>query len=200
MAHPYETTKLGYADLEAASTWDRPTPELMDGELTWKASPRPTHSYVQGSVRDEIRLASRGNGGGWWILIEPDVIFTDETILRPDLAGWRVERVPILGDRPIEVVPDWICELLSPGHERYDRVTKFARYAHHGVPFAWLVHPDERTVEAYQLTNELWVRLGCWTDGDVVRIPPFEELAIDVSRLFVPQPPIAHEPSPSTSP
>jgi Uma2 family endonuclease len=198
----HSARKLTFADLDAASGPGRPTPELIDGEITSKASPRATHSYVQGTLREEVRAQSRQNGGGWWILVEPDVVFAEDTLLRPDLAGWRVERLPTLGPSRIDVVPDWVCELLSPGHERYDRVTKLGRYALYGVPFVWLVHPDERYVEAFELRHELWLRLGAWTDGALVRIPPFPDLTIDVSRLFVPPPPVAHEPdpSPSTSP
>jgi Uma2 family endonuclease len=181
-----------YADLEAATMPDGPTPELIDGQLCWKASPRASHAYVQGTLREELRAASRSNGGRWWILIEPDVIFAEDTVLRPDLAGWRIERLPELPDGPVRVEPDWVCEILSPGHERYDRITKLERYARYGVPFAWIASPELRTVEAYRLQDGLWVRLGAWTDGNVLAIPPFEGLEVVVGRLFVP--PAVHEP------
>jgi hypothetical protein len=36
-------------------------------------------------------------------------------VLVPDLAGWRAERAQGLADVvAVEVVPDWICEILSP--------------------------------------------------------------------------------------
>ncbi|MEZ5579520.1 MAG: Uma2 family endonuclease [Candidatus Competibacteraceae bacterium] len=61
-------------------------------------------------------------------------------MLVPDLAGWRRERMPRLPhDHRIEVVPDWVCEILSPSTAKTDRVIKMPVYARHGVPYLWLV-------------------------------------------------------------
>ena len=46
---------------------------------------------------------------------EVDVALGPNDVVRPDLAGFRRERLPRPGNiRPIEVVPDWVCEVLSP--------------------------------------------------------------------------------------
>jgi hypothetical protein len=56
---------------------------------------------------------SRGGPGGWWSLPEVDVRLARHQIVRPDVAGWRRERLPEPWDvRPIDVVPDWICEVV----------------------------------------------------------------------------------------
>ncbi|MDD9970141.1 MAG: Uma2 family endonuclease [Myxococcales bacterium] len=56
-------------------------------------------------------------------------------IVRPDLAGWRRERLPDPGEqRPISVVPDRVCELLSPGTAARDRVQKRNLYGERGIP------------------------------------------------------------------
>lgn len=55
-----------------------------------------------------------------------------ENILVPDLAGWKDERYP--EEEPfnwISVVPDWICEVLSPGAQRIDEMQKMPIYARH---------------------------------------------------------------------
>lgn len=51
-------------------------------------------------------------------------------LLVPDLSGWRVERVSELPDQnPLTIVPDWCCEVLSPGSTaRTDRLKKLPRY------------------------------------------------------------------------
>ncbi len=43
------------------------------------------------------------------------------------------------------VVPDWVCEVLSPSTESKDREIKMPIYARFGVAHAWLVDPRKRT-------------------------------------------------------
>jgi Uma2 family endonuclease len=67
-------------------------------------------------------------------------------------------------------------------------VKKRRLYAAHAVPYYWLVDPGTRTLEALHLRDGVWVELGSWGDGDVVRIAPFSEIELDVERLFPPHP------------
>ena len=98
-------------------------------------------------------------------------------IVRPDLAGWRRHRLPDPGDRrPIDVVPDWVCEILSPSTSRRDRVTKRNLYAEHGIPSYWIIDADTRTLEAFELSDKRWVLAGAYDEAAVARIAPFEEI------------------------
>jgi Uma2 family endonuclease len=63
----------------------------------------------------------------------------------PDLAGWRVERMPSLPETAyFELAPDWVCEVPSKSTESVDRQQKLPLYATHGVRHAWLVDPAVR--------------------------------------------------------
>ena len=54
-----------------------------------------------------------------------DIELDAHDAVRPDLSGWRRERLPEPWDeRPIRVVPDWICEVISPQNAVRGRVTK----------------------------------------------------------------------------
>ncbi|MDC0717271.1 Uma2 family endonuclease [Nannocystis bainbridge] len=167
--------------------------ELLAGEIIAQPGGLSDHSRVQRSM-------SRFIGGpfdddtdgpdGWWIFLEMDVRFTRHDVTRPDLVGWRRSRLPApAGMRPIDVVPDWICEVLSPSNARHDRVFKARLYAEHGVPYYWLIDPAERTLEAYVLRDSQWLRAGAWDDTEVARVPPFEAIELPVGRLFFPRPP-----------
>ncbi len=84
-------------------------------------------------------------------------------MLVPDLAGWRAERAQGLADVvAVEVVPGWICEILSPGTHRYDRLVKMDRCARLGVAWAWLVDPAEAVLEVYRLHEGAWLRAERW--------------------------------------
>ena len=108
-------------------------------------------------------------------------------IVVPDLAGWRRERMPELPRiRPIDVVPDWVCEVLSPSNRRRDRVTKADLYLTAGMPYYWILDVEERTLEAFASKDGAWSRIGAWTDGAEPRVSPFDAIAIDVGALFPP--------------
>ena len=145
--------------------------------------------FIGGPFQDDD---GRGGPGGWWIFPEVDVRFGPHDILRPDMSGWRRER---LADpwyaRPIDVVPDWICEILSPSNARHDRVTKRRLYAAHGVAHYWIVDVEQRLLEAHRLGDEGdWIVVGVYGDESAA-IPPFEAVDLAVSRLFPPlRPPL----------
>jgi Uma2 family endonuclease len=165
--------------------------EVLDGALLMSPRPRPAHGFAQAALSAALFSRSQPVAGeprsGWWLLIEPDVLFDPHNVVSPDLCGWRRERLPVLPEGgPILLAPDWVCEVTSPASVRHDRLTKADLYLRGGVPFYWLVDPTNRTLEAFAAEAGRWVRLGAWSDGDHPTIPPFEALALDVGSLFVP--------------
>jgi Uma2 family endonuclease len=139
-----------------------------------------------------------GGPGGWWIFLEVDVRLSSYDVVRPDLAGWRRERLPDPGmQRPIDIAPDWVCEILSPTSVTRDRVDKRRLYAEAKLPHYWIVDPEARTLEAQVLEQGRWVLSGSYDDTASVRIPPFEEVELAVGRLFLPAvaPPAEEEPT-----
>jgi Uma2 family endonuclease len=56
--------------------------------------------------------------GGWWFASETEIQLDAHQVFRPDVAGWRRERLPELpSEVPILVRPDWVCEILSKNLE-----------------------------------------------------------------------------------
>ncbi len=165
--------------------------EVIAGQLENAPSPLPEHAWavdaLTGSVGGPFGRDPSGPGG-WWIFSELDVRFTPHDIVRPDVSGWRRDRLPTpWGTRPIDVVPDWVCEILSPSNAAHDRVKKANLYAQHRVPFLWLVDPAERLLEAFRLGDGVWIRFGSYDDTARARIAPFEALELNVGQLFPPR-------------
>ena len=180
-----------YADLLALPADTRA--EVLAGEIITSPAPLPRHSKVQraagrflgGPFDDDD---GRGGPGGWWIFVEVDVALGRHDIVRPDLAGWRRERLARPGaKRPIEVVPDWVCEILSPATAARDRVTKRALYARTGISYYWLIDPQARVLEALALRDGTWVEVGVYDDTATARIAPFDAIELEVGRLFLPK-------------
>ena len=119
--------------------------------------------------------------------IEPEIMLERHQIVVADLAAWKRARLPDLAaERPLTTIPDWICEVVSPSDRGRDRVRKADIYLRAGVPHYWILAPAERTLEAFEASGPLWVRLGAWSDGDTPRIPPFDAIELDVAGLFLP--------------
>jgi len=169
--------------------------EIVDGALVTPPAPLPRHSLAQRAASRFIGGPfddddGRGGPGGWWILLEVDVRLGPHDVVRPDLAGWRRERLPAPWDqRPIDAVPDWICEIVSPSNAAHDRVTKRRLYATHAVPYYWIIDPGARTVEAlrFDAAANAWVEVGSYDDASLARIAPFEAIELEVGRLFPPK-------------
>ena len=186
MARPKK--RATYEDLCALPEGTRA--ELMGGEIVTLPAPMPRHlsvrralgRFVGGPFDDDDGY---GGPGGWWLFPECDVRL-GENVVRPDMAGWRRERLPSPDVRPIDVVPDWICEVVSPSNEAYDRVTKRRLYAASGVAFYWIVDTEARTLEAYELRDARWVEVGTYDENDLARIAPFEAVELPIARLFLP--------------
>lgn len=172
--------------------------ELIAGVVELSPSPSPEHGRAQRTLGHLVGGPfddddDRGGHGGWWIIPEVGVRLAAHDVVRPDLAGWRRERLPDpWGQLPIDVTPDWICEIVSPHNAAHDRVTKRRLYAMHEVPYYWLVDPLARTLEGLRFDpaspgNGRWIELGVWGDGDVARIDPFAAIELEVGRLFPPR-------------
>jgi Uma2 family endonuclease len=176
-----------YAELEALPP--NLVGEIVDDQLY--ASPRPAspHAVAASGLAAAVFgpfCFDRDGPGGWWLLVEPE-LHLGSNVLVPDLSGWRRERMPSVPDAPyFTLAPDWLCEVVSPRTGALDRIRKMPAYAKAGVTHAWLLDPLERSLEVFRLVDGRWTVAQGW-DGDVrVRAEPFEEIEIDLSRLWLP--------------
>ena len=174
-----------YADVLAAPP--NMVAEIVDGELNLSPRPAARHGLAASVLGEELGSPfrrGRGGPGGWIFVDEPELHFAHD-VLVPDLAGWRRERMPLLPDAPFfTVAPDWICEVLSPGSERFDRKRKMPLYSQMGVRHAWLVDPVERILEVYRLAEGNWLLLATFADEDKVRAEPFDAIELELGFLW----------------
>ena len=174
-----------YADLEAVPP--NLVAELIHGALITHPRPVAGHAGAQNNLSATLTPGyhwGRGGPGGWRFLSEPE-LHLGAHVLVPDLAGWRVERMPREPRKAqITIPPDWLCEILSDGTEKYDRGAKRAIYAEAGIPFLWLLDPRARLLEVFQLTAGHWLLAATFSNDQEVRALPFEATPFPLTQLW----------------
>jgi Uma2 family endonuclease len=108
-------------------------------------------------------------------------------VVVPDLAGWRLERMPVYPSTPYaELVPDWACEVASPSTVHVDRVRKMNICAREGLAHLWLVDPLVRVLEVYRLESGRWVVVLTSGGEDKARAEPFDDVEFDLAHCWPP--------------
>ncbi len=164
--------------------------EILSGELVEKASPSAEHGDAQSWLSALLKPSfARPSGseppGGWWIMTEVEVELEPTEVVRPDLVGWRRERVPERpSGSPVRARPDWLCEILSAGSARTDTVRKMRLYHRAQIPHYWIVDPSRETLTVYRHTSEGYLVALVATRGERARLEPFAAIELPIGLLF----------------
>lgn len=186
---PAPRTVATRADLESLP--EGTLGEIIEGVLYTAPRPRPRHVDIETFLAAELKYPfqrGRGGPGGWWILIEPGIELPRSPEVVPDLAGWKKDRLPSLPeDGSIRIVPDWVCEILSPSTRRHDQRIKRPFYARIGVRLLWLIDLDARTLIVNRLEDGRWHEWGVFGESDVIRAEPFHDIEIRMTEWWSPE-------------
>jgi Uma2 family endonuclease len=164
--------------------------EIIDGELVEKTQPSGEHGDAQSAVAARIKgpFQRRPGGkwpGGWWIYTEVEIAFSQDQIYRPDVVGWRRERVPERpSGAPITVLPDWVCEIISPSKPARDLVQKKRTYHQRRIPHYWIIDPRDETLTVLRWSPDGYIEVLLAQRGDRVRAEPFAAIELPVGVFF----------------
>jgi Uma2 family endonuclease len=77
-------------------------------------------------------------------------------------------------------------EIVSPSSRAIDRRDKFQQYAEGGVAWYWIADPEPRTLEGFELRGGVYHPTASGHENDIIHLPPFADLAIDLGELWQP--------------
>ncbi|HMG24159.1 MAG TPA: Uma2 family endonuclease [Kofleriaceae bacterium] len=162
--------------------------EIIDGVLVEKAAASARAGAATGRLARRLGPYDRRPGGclpgGWWFATNVEVQLSDSQVFRPDIAGWRRERLDVLpATVPVTVAPDWICEILSTNQQN-DLIKKQRAYHLQQVRHYWLIDPLEETFAAYRWHSDGYVETQIAERQDLVRAEPFDAIQFRVGVLF----------------
>jgi Uma2 family endonuclease len=179
---------LTYADLLDMPEERR---ELLGGELHGAASPSKRHQRVVRELGAYLVAAMRAGFGEVWYA-PFDVYLDAHNVVQPDLLFVRAGREAIVQENKVVGVPDLAVEILSPSTAAIDLgwgpKGKLGTYERFGVPYYWIVDPDEFWIDVYAANAaeegrypHQPVRYG---PGEVLTTPLFPELPLHLAELF----------------
>jgi Uma2 family endonuclease len=184
---PAKLRKATIADLLAIPE-ERRYHEIIDGVLVEKEAASGRHGAAQGRLFRRLDPYDRRTGGrwpgGWWFATEVEVLFDETQVFRPDVVGWRRERLAEPPrEVPITIVPDWICEILST-NKRNDLIKKKRAYHKHHVGHYWIVDPTEETLSVNRWHSDGYVEVLIASREETVRAEPFDAIELRIGVLF----------------
>ena len=112
-------------------------------------------------------------------------ILLDGRGYRPDVAGWRRDRVPARpSTRPVTITPDWICEIVSESNRDTDTIKKLRRYHQAGVPHYWIVDLLDRSLSVHRHAADGYTIVLRAAADERVRAEPFDAVELAVAVLL----------------
>lgn len=160
--------------------------ELVDGHLEEEEVPDYLH---------ELLVMHLGRLLGNWIFPQGGLVAGSDAKFavgsrsgrKPDLSVYMPgsRRPPARG--LIHVPPDIAVEIVSPTPRdgRRDRVEKMADYAAFGVSWYWLLDPQLRTLEIFELdAQRRYLHVLGASTGTLSTIPGCEGLTLDLDALW----------------
>jgi Uma2 family endonuclease len=156
---------------------------LIEGVLVEEMSPQGRlHGKVLSKLNSilDAEIVEPGMGE----LLVGDVGFvlarSPDTVLAPDLAFVRAERLANAGDGYLECAPDLAIEVVSPSNSLAEISRKVELYLRHGSSEVWVVRPRQREIVAHRADATKIVA----RDGESLISPLFPGKAIVLSSVF----------------
>ena len=160
--------------------------ELVDGVLVEEEMPDLAHETVVAWLISTLRA---------WLVPRRGFVFGSEARLavgprrgrKADLIAY-LPGCPPLPRRGVVHVPPYIAvEVISrtPADHRRDRDDKAADYARFGVPWYWLVDPEDRTLEVLARSDAGRYRRAVLASGGILHVVPgCDGLSLDLDALW----------------
>jgi len=157
--------------------------ETVHGELLVTPAPRAWHQEILARIMVRLRVYVDVHRCGFVFQSPADISWEPDILVQPDLFVVNLAEARSM---------DWsqmkdlllTIEVLSPTTARYDRHTKRRLYQEVGIPFYWIVDPDECLVEVWtpgDLFPKVERRRVTWRPVGVE-----EEFVLDLEELFKP--------------
>lgn len=158
--------------------------ELIHGEIHASPSPKTKHQQSLWNLSVSFGLYAKAQDVGRFCFAPLDVPLAADTALQPGLVFVSRERIGIIRENGIVGPPDLVVEILSPSTAAHSRATKLALYAEAGVPWAWFLDPEAKTVETLNLEGKRYFVDSILAGNQVLTSSLFPGWELPLNELF----------------
>jgi Uma2 family endonuclease len=159
--------------------------ELVEGELFLLPTPSLSHQGILRELEARLYQYIREHDLGKLFFAPCDVVFSETSVVQPDLLFVSKERLGILTEANIQGPPDLVIEILSPSTRTRDLGIKRKLYAKYGVREYWVVDPEERSIEVFCWSEHGFATAVLASEPGILNSPLFPELGLHVGEIFL---------------
>jgi len=158
--------------------------ELIEGELCTMTPTGGEHGGYTADLGAYVTVFVKEHGLGRCFGAETgfEVQADPKTILAPDFAFIRKERVPVpLPQKFVPVVPDLVLEVRSPGDRATEVAGKIGRWLDAGTLIVWELNPRTKKLTVFR-PDAPALELGA---GDMLDVEPLlSNWSLPLNRIF----------------
>lgn len=133
--------------------------ELVSGKVYEMAPAGGRHGYTAMNAGVTLSIHVRSNGLGWVFAAETGFILgrNPDTVRAPDVAFVSRSRLgpDEVPDTFIELAPDLVVEVVSPGDSSREVREKVEDWLRAGVRLVWILYPATRTAMVYRSLDDV---------------------------------------------
>jgi Uma2 family endonuclease len=180
LERPRLMTLEEWADLD-----DEVEGELVDGLLEEEEMPSFLHEMIVGWLIETLRGWARRRGGRV-AASEAKIAVGPRRGRKPDVSVYVRSQMPAAADRLITVAPYLVVEVTSPRPRdtRRDRVDKLGDYARAGIRYYWILDPQLRSLEVFELSRGGRYAVALTAAGGRTRVRGCPGLVVDLDALW----------------
>ncbi len=166
--------------------------EIVDGVLHMPPGPTPDHQWI--CFRLALRLHQHVGERGLGVVMNAplDLLIQREPlrVRQPDILYLSTERsgirrrADIKGIQVLEIAPNLVVEVQSPGNTAGDIKDRLEDYRRIGVVECWLVDPETDTIEVVRLSSEGIATEAVYGAADILRSVTLDDLALSLRQIF----------------
>jgi len=180
LERPHLMTLAAWAALD-----DEVEGELVDGVLEEEEMPSFLHEMIVGWLIEVLRGWARRRGGRV-AASEAKIAVGPRRGRKPDVSVYVQSRMPRPTDTLITVAPYLVVEVASPRPRdtRRDRVDKLGDYARAGIRYYWILDPQLRSLEVFELGRNGRYAVALTAVTGRTRVPGCPGLVVDLDALW----------------
>lgn len=175
-----EQTRVTAAEFLELPETTQPT-ELIEWEIIVRPAPVPKHQRLTGRFYSRLnQLIPNGE-----VFISPIDLYLDEAnVPQPDVVWVSENSRCKITEKRLEVPPELIVEIFSPGTAKRDKSDKYQLYQRHTIPEYWMVDPVGQYVEVCVLTNGRYEQQGVYGPDDSFISPILGDKMVELKGIF----------------